>query len=376
MLSIYLKHGTNAELDGIIEGWLSKKGDDPVIDDALRGHFDNRVVYRKPTSETYKRLRELQKRLGFKEEELVAIPISGMVWARVAAVLVPTLVAVGISLYLMNNSLPTDERPLTAETIVEAPEGIQVSEQEQPNNTGIAGKGGVSAPKTPEILITESSWTDSEIYTYDLNYSAPKGSYRSITLPDHSRVLLNGGGQLAYSNNRREAHLKGEAYFVVEKNGSTPFKVRTEDMVVCVTGTEFNVEAWPGKERSLVELVKGSVNVEIKKGSMGMTPLQKLTYSKSEGIAGVAPFDGKGWWSRPLSFTDKTIAEMLNHIGECYNVRVEGRHLLESDIKYTIKFDKLSSVEEILNVLEECALRYRYEHDGATITVVMRDEME
>ncbi|WP_033961625.1 FecR family protein [Psychroserpens jangbogonensis] len=65
-----------------------------------------------------------------------------------------------------------------------------------------------------------------------------------IELPDHSKVTLNAGSEIKYSeadwSDKRLLNLKGEAYFKVAK-GKT-FNVVTSQGVVTVVGTEFNVK--------------------------------------------------------------------------------------------------------------------------------------
>lgn len=66
----------------------------------------------------------------------------------------------------------------------------------------------------------------------------------TIELPDHSLVTLNALSEIEYSKNRwndkREVHLDGEAFFKVTK-GRT-FEVITNDGIVTVVGTQFNVK--------------------------------------------------------------------------------------------------------------------------------------
>ena len=63
-------------------------------------------------------------------------------------------------------------------------------------------------------------------------------------LPDQSKVTLNAGSELTYSEkdwkNHRQLHLKGEAYFKVAKGNI--FEVKTAQGLVTVVGTEFNVK--------------------------------------------------------------------------------------------------------------------------------------
>ena len=75
------------------------------------------------------------------------------------------------------------------------------------------------------------------------HYETEFSEQLAITLPDYSKVQLNANSQLDFKprqwENNREVKLKGEAFFDVEKG--TSFKVMTNEGVIEVLGTEFNV---------------------------------------------------------------------------------------------------------------------------------------
>ncbi|MGM5469139.1 FecR family protein [Flavobacteriaceae bacterium LMO-SS05] len=69
------------------------------------------------------------------------------------------------------------------------------------------------------------------------------GQQLAVVLPDNSKVQLNSNSELNFKSlnwkNNRELNLNGEAFFDVEKGQS--FEVHTDEGVVEVLGTEFNV---------------------------------------------------------------------------------------------------------------------------------------
>jgi transmembrane sensor len=88
------------------------------------------------------------------------------------------------------------------------------------------------------------------------------GSVRQITLADGSRVELNLGSELTYSNykdQRRVTLNKGEAFFNVSHDRQHPFVVKAADGHIRVTGTQFNV--WMYEDQVRVTLLEGSVLV-------------------------------------------------------------------------------------------------------------------
>lgn len=79
--------------------------------------------------------------------------------------------------------------------------------------------------------------------TAESHFNTSIGQQLAVTLPDRSQVQLNSNSDLDFKSlnwkNNREINLDGEAFFDVEKGKS--FKVHTEEGVVEVLGTEFNV---------------------------------------------------------------------------------------------------------------------------------------
>lgn len=79
--------------------------------------------------------------------------------------------------------------------------------------------------------------------TAESHYNTGFGQQLAVMLPDRSQVQLNSNSDLDFKSlnwkNNREINLEGEAFFDVEKGKS--FKLHTEEGVVEVLGTEFNV---------------------------------------------------------------------------------------------------------------------------------------
>jgi len=99
--------------------------------------------------------------------------------------------------------------------------------------------------------------------------TTPMGSRTLIHLSDGSKVWLNAGSTFTYpdkfNKNNREVFLEGEAYFQVSKNRNKEFLVNTEDFLIKVYGTEFNVKSYPEDETSEATLVEGAISVTKKK---------------------------------------------------------------------------------------------------------------
>jgi len=84
-----------------------------------------------------------------------------------------------------------------------------------------------------------------------------------VPLEDGSRIILGGNSrvEVSLSKNLRAIELqRGEAFFVVAKDHTRPFKVHAGEATVTAVGTEFNVRR--ESDRVVVAVTEGRVVVE------------------------------------------------------------------------------------------------------------------
>jgi transmembrane sensor len=127
---------------------------------------------------------------------------------------------------------------------------------------------------------------------------------KTIVLPDGSEVILNANSQLSYQlpwkdDEQRIVKLKGEAFFKVQKSpqvGRRKFIVQTQDLLIEVLGTQFNVNS--RLTGTKVILTEGRVKVQ--------TPTQQQTVLEKPGDLVE--------WSSTTQKLDKKVAEENKYI--------------------------------------------------------------
>lgn len=89
------------------------------------------------------------------------------------------------------------------------------------------------------------------------------GVKKQVQLPDGTVIILNRETKLRYNREfarkSREVYLEGEAYFDVTKNADMPLLVHAGKADVMVTGTVFNVKAYPGDAVMEAALISGAI---------------------------------------------------------------------------------------------------------------------
>ena len=77
----------------------------------------------------------------------------------------------------------------------------------------------------------------------DIVIEAPQGSRTQMTLPDGSKVWLNAGSVISYSQGFgytvRSVKIVGEGYFEVTHDEQLPFSVESDNVRVKVLGTKY-----------------------------------------------------------------------------------------------------------------------------------------
>lgn len=163
---------------------------------------------------------------------------------------------------------------------------------------------------------------------------SPRGERMTVALPDGSRVQLNSGARLRFSEAlydlgvHRRVRLDGEAFFDVTPS-SEPFVVRTFNGSATVLGTRFNVRAWRDLEMSTVVTVEsGRVRVAPAAGD-GRGVI--VSAGKSARIAAddaavdsmsVRVADALAWRRGDLIYLDRMLGVILEDVSRRFDVVV------------------------------------------------------
>jgi ferric-dicitrate binding protein FerR (iron transport regulator) len=127
---------------------------------------------------------------------------------------------------------------------------------------------GVAAAAVFLIFLLLARTTENEgVKPINNTVSTKAGDKANITLPDGSKVWLNGDSKITYvgdfGNKTREVYLSGEAFFDVAKDKTKPFIIHTRTINLKVLGTAFNVRSYDNEKETETALVHGSVEVTL-----------------------------------------------------------------------------------------------------------------
>ncbi|MDX1670919.1 MAG: FecR domain-containing protein [Balneolaceae bacterium] len=204
-----------------------------------------------------------------------------------------------------------------------------------------------------------------------LSMTAPYGEIKTVALADGSTVVLNSGSSISYSRFyplfSRTIQLDGEAFFSV-KEGNKPFIVHSNDAVVKVTGTSFNVRSWSDQPDLGIQVavVEGEVQLYHAENSDKAVTVQPGQISSLEpGVTVPAPPDTAtverliAWREHKFSFNNQTLRHIFRELERRFDVHIQ---IEDADIagqSLSAYYSSPTDVESILtDICRVKGLRY------------------
>jgi transmembrane sensor len=292
-----------------------------------------------------------------------------LLWSWVAAAVI--LLGFSTGLYLFSGR-PKDQKhivqnltPITPgknKAILILANGSKVT-LDDASNGEIARQSGIKITKTAKgelIYTVQSSNPIAQNTKIDYNtIETPRGGQYQVNLPDGSKVWLNAASSLrfpvAFSGGERKVELKGEAYFEVAKNKALPFRVVSNNQVVEVLGTHFNINSYQDENETKTTLLEGSVKVSTPtKGYAILKPGQESVINLSVPNIIVKDADTEealAWKNGYFVFANEGIESVMRKISRWYDVDIEYLgNVSQKSVWGSVS--RYKNVSEVLKMLE------------------------
>jgi len=162
------------------------------------------------------------------------------------------------------------------------------------------------------------------ISTLDESVSTQYAERNEVRLPDNSEIILNADSRITYSeknwDKERNISLEGEAFFKVAKGQK--FTVATNDGLVTVLGTQFNVENRKGFfevtcYEGLVSVIFNGEETKLPAGNSFIAINGNVL--KTESPVNTTP----SWMSSESTFTSIPLNYVLDEFERQYNIEVK-----------------------------------------------------
>lgn len=190
----------------------------------------------------------------------------------------------------------------------------------------------------------------------------PRGGEFSFLLPDSTTVFLNAESRLRFPDrfvpgSERIVYLSGEAYFDVKRDPRSPFLVCLEHSAVKVTGTSFNVKAYPDDTNEATTLISGTVSMGIgtteqwivlKPGEQGYYDATRKTLLQQT----VDVNYYTAWKDGVFAFYRQPLEEVMKTLGRWYLFDTHYQNEALKSILYMGKINRHASIREVLHTFE------------------------
>ena len=335
---------------------------------------------------------------GIKEQVKKESTFNRMPYLQVAASI--------LVIFLFSTTIYFYRSSLTSKSQLPIAQGVEKIEDKQPakniailtlgnnsqivldeaSNGEIAQESGVSILKTDKGELIYKIRNSNKLSNNDLNkyntISTPMGGKFKVILPDGSLVVLNAASTLKYpvhfDEKLRKVSFTGEAYFEIAKledkrKKRVPFYVYSNDQIVEVLGTHFNINSYDNEEYSKTTLLEGSVKIINEKSAAPakiLKPGQQAVIKRGDIQTKIMIADeaqALAWKDGYFLFKNTNIKDVVNELERWYNIDIQYEDEMEFEniTGYISRNVKISSV---LKMLQLSGI-VDYEISGSTIII-------
>ncbi len=222
---------------------------------------------------------------------------------------------------------------------------------------------------------------NSKLYCQMAELYVADGSLDSLRLSDDTKVTVNAGSSIVYPKlfnpyaTERSVFVNGEARFEVSKDRSHPFIVHVADLNVKVLGTHFSVKSYSGSPCVTVTLEEGLVKVYDNRHTMLLYPNEQLVYDRRNGNMTKSRIDAvaaNAWTKGELNFKSRPLDEILSDLERKYGVNFSVASSVDIKKRYTMKFRRDESIDNVLAVLAVVSGNISYKKQQDKITLYAR----
>jgi hypothetical protein len=188
---------------------------------------------------------------------------------------------------------------------------------------------------------------------------APAWTHAQFSLPDGTTGWLNSNSSVKYNGNfnaDRQVTLTGEAFFDVFKDKKRPFTVNTDEVVLTVLGTRFNIASYENEKNVEVVLEEGKLEFNDKemKKSFTMKPNDLVIFDKTLKNFSTEIVQSQkyvSWKEGKLVFRNDPVDVIARRLERWYNIDVEVEGNLTEDLRLRATFID-EGFEQVLTLLK------------------------
>lgn len=198
----------------------------------------------------------------------------------------------------------------------------------------------------------------------ELCLDVPRGGEFKVQLEDGTEVWLNSSSKLYYpktfNGDVRKVRIEGEAYFAVATDSLRPFYVETENQLVRVYGTSFNIRYYPEESEVYTTLEKGRVSLQRADdlgGELFLTPGHQSVFAISDMKVRVRPVNTDvvtSWRKGRFVFEHQTLLRIMQDLSRWYDFDYEIADASLGKEEFMGSIPRYSDFTTAISILEKC----------------------
>ncbi len=378
---------TDAELNLLFQHFKISSLED--LNDLIRRELDSADDPSEATFEEFTRLSKVHDKIRAGIDSGTGEQSSARLYTRnwyslMAAAAVLIFISLGIMLYsqkgegqpkqLIKAEVVQDVLPGGNKAFLTLANGTKLSLTDA-NDGELAKQAGISIIKTEDgqLVYNISGAGKAENAAPLFNtIETPRGGQYQINLPDGSRIWLNAASSLRYpvvfAGNERQVELRGEAYFEIAENKARPFKVISNNQVVEVLGTHFNINSYADEGSVKTTLLEGSVKIRSGNKSVMLRPGQQASVNTAIVVTEADVYESVAWKNGKTQFSNADIKTIMRMLSRWYDVEVEYQgEMIGTGFGGSVSRSK--NISEILKLLELTG-DVHFKIEGRRVTVM------
>ncbi|OKZ19202.1 MAG: hypothetical protein BHV81_06210 [Butyricimonas synergistica] len=344
-----------------LQEWIqASPGNSALYDELVKRERVKQYMEKRESIDVGKYVAIYERELGIKSKRRVI----HRYWGYAAAILV--LCVVGVCVWMnkqeevgIGEIAQTVIEPGKAKALLVLDDGREIELGNQESSKDLEASGIVVISDSSRVKYSQEEVAEGKEVMNKI--IVPTGGEYNLILSDGTWVYLNAESVITFPKKfvgeRREVILEGEAYFHVTASKERPFIVKTRDMDVLVTGTEFNVKAYPDESNVQTTLLQGKVAVfagEDKKEKVEIRPNQQAEWDR-EGVKlqvrEVDPDLFVAWKNGHFIFRQDRLEDIMRTLARWYDMEVIYLDESIKDMAFAGKLDRSEDITPILNVL-------------------------
>lgn len=192
-------------------------------------------------------------------------------------------------------------------------------------------------------------------------YTANKGEFKKILLPDSSVIHLRPGSKIAiaqpFIQQTRQLKLEsGEVYFEVSHDPAHPFLVTAGPITTEVLGTKFIINNDAMSADIRVSLLSGKVAVRSQKAQLGiLLPNHQLSFNRHKETVKLEnsnAYSTENWLNGEYILEDVPLKSFAKTFGNAFSMEVRFKQDALEKLNVSIQFNRNDNFKTILDQLK------------------------